>query len=311
VEIAYVYDRSIALQVNPTDAFIATSWWTAHVAHRAVNDLGREKFTFLEQEYEPIFYPTGTFYALAQQAHTFPQFAVFSTDFLRDYFRENKLGVFAAGDEQGEVNSTFFRNATNSFQITEKDLASVKRKRFLFYARPEPHAARNMFELGVLGLSEALREGHFDLDQWEFHGIGTVSNFRNLRLHRGATLKMLPRVSLQEYLNMLPSYALGLSLMLSPHPSMTPLDMAAAGLITVTNTYANKTREKWASISTNIVAIPPTQDGIKAGLVEALARVDNIQERVAGARVNWPLSWAEAFHDEFMLKLRRFIDATA
>jgi len=34
VELAYVYDRSKPLEVNKDDAFIATTWWTAHIAHR-------------------------------------------------------------------------------------------------------------------------------------------------------------------------------------------------------------------------------------------------------------------------------------
>jgi beta-1,2-rhamnosyltransferase WsaF-like protein len=108
-------------------------------------------------------------------------------------------------------------------------------------------------------------------------------------------------------MTLLPSYDLGLSLMLSPHPSMVPLDMAAAGLITVTNTYANKTCAHMAAISPNIVAVAPTIAGISVGLIDAHDRVEQFEQRVAGARVNWPTSWEATFGGAVMAKLKEFI----
>ncbi len=311
VETAYRYDRSVALDVNPDDTFVATSCWAAHVAYRAAQDLEHEKFIFFAQEYEPMFFPMSSFYALSQQSYALPQFTIFSTDLLREYFRQNRLGVFRESDEYGEENSVFFRNAINSFRITEKDLAERKRRKLLFYSRPEQHASRNMFELGVLGLTEAIEAGYFDLDRWEFYGIGSIGSFKRMKLYRNADLKLLPKVSLQEYLNLLPTYDLGLSLMLTPHPSLMPIDMAAAGLIAVTNTYANKTREEWAKVSPNIIAVPPTIEGIRNGLIAALRKVDNYQERIAGSKVNWPTNWADAFSEEFTAKLEKFIEWSA
>jgi hypothetical protein len=126
----------------------------------------------------------------------------------------------------------------------------------------------------------------------------------------GFSLRLLPKVSLKEYVALLPTYDIGLSLMLTPHPSLTPIDMAAAGLVTVTNTYANKTREAWATVSRNIIAVHPTVDGIRDGLIEARRRVDDHKARVAGARVNWPTSWAESFDACFTSALRRFVETS-
>jgi hypothetical protein len=159
----------------------------------------------------------------------------------------------------------------------------------------------------VIALSEAVAEGLFDTTKWQFDGIGTLHG-RTLGLADRIPLTLLPRVTLEEYIELLPSYDLGLSLMLSPHPSLVPLDMAAAGLITVTNTYENKTSQKLKSISNNIIPVQPTAQGIKSGLVEALRRVDDFEGRVAGAEINWQRRWSEALGGPVMEKLKWFID---
>src|SRR5262249_7127807 len=250
---------------SPSDVFVATSWWTAHIAHHATRELQRDKFIYLIQEYEPLFHPAGSLFALAEQAYKFPHDSIFSTEVLRDYFREHRVGVFANNNGAHEINPVVIRNAANNFQVTEADLRARARKRLLFYARPEQmNNARNAFELGVLALREVIKDGHFDPESWDFHGIGGMAIYQDVPLHGHATLKMLPGVSLPEFVKLLPTYDLGLSLMLTPHPSLMPLDMAAAGLVTITNTYETKTAEKLAEISHNIIAVPPTLNDLKA-----------------------------------------------
>ena len=85
--------------------------------------------------------------------------------------------------------------------------------------------------------------------------------------------------------------------MLSPHPSLVPLDMAAAGLLTVTNGFANKTPERLAAISTNLVVAEPTLPSVVAALGAAAGRVGDAEARVRGARLEWPRSWDEAFDE--------------
>ena len=309
VETAYVFNRSIPLSVSPEDAFIASSCWTAHIAHQAVRDLERQRFIYLIQDYEPLFYPGGSFYALAEQALTFPHDALFSTDMLRDYFREQRLGVYANDEAEARAPSPIaFQNAVNHFAVSENKMRERKRRRLLFYARPEAtYFARNMFELGVLALRQAISEGHFDLRQWEFHGLGAVTSYRNVRLAADAELKMLPKLSLDDYCQALPNYDLGLSLMHTPHPSLTPLDMAAAGLVTVTNTFAAKTAGRMSEISGNIIAVPSTIEEIKRALIRALSEVEDFEKRARGARINWSRSWEETFGPEVMAAVKQSV----
>ena len=46
--------------------------------------------------------------------------------------------------------------------------------------------------------------------------------------------------------------------MYTPHPSLVPMEMARPGMLTVTNTFENKTAEKLAAISPNLIAAEPT-----------------------------------------------------
>ena len=305
VEVVDAFDRGVPLEVNPADAFIATTWWTAHVAHAAVRDLGRERFVYLVQEYEPMTFPMGSYFALADESYTFPHHALFSTELLRDFFRERGLGVYREGTAAGDAHSTSFQNAINSFVVTDGSLRQNTGRRLLFYARPEPHASRNMFELGVLALRRAVGRGL--LAGWEIDGIGSVGSRRPVELGGGLSLRLLPRTGLEEYLELLPRYDLGLALMLTPHPSLVPLDMAAAGLVTVTNTYGSKTAEKLRALSSNILGVSPTVEGVAQGIAEAVPRVADLDARLAGSRVAWATDWAQAFDDTFRERLRRFL----
>ena len=309
VEVALAADRRQALEVSPGDAFIATTWWTAHIAHQAVGALGRERFLYLIQEYEPFTFPMGTLAALARQSYDFPHLAVFSTELLRDYFRQCGIGVYGSGAERGERESVSFANAiTPVGPVTEGDIAQRRPRRLLFYARPEAHAARNMFEMGILALSRAIADGTFQ-DGWEFHGLGAVSEAGWLPLGRGARMMLRPRQSQQEYREFLRGHDVGLSLMYTPHPSLVPIEMASAGMLVVTNSFANKSGERLGAISANMIVTEPTVDCVAAGLRQAAAEVSDYRRRAAGSRVDWCTSWDCSFSGRIMSRVREFLAA--
>ena len=313
VETAYVFDRANRLAVSPEDRFMATSWWTAHIAHRAAQELAHDKFLYLIQEYEPLFYPAGSYGALAEQAITFPHDPIFSTDVLHDFFQQRSMGIFARRrNGQPAPRAIVIRNAISRFRVSTEEMRNRNPRRLLFYARPDArYTARNAFEMGILALREVIREGHFDLEGWRFFGIGGFERYKPVSLARGVELEMLPNVSQKEFARMLPRHDLGLSLMLSPHTSLMPLEMAAAGLVTVTNTYANKTSERITAISSNLIAVPPTVAGLKQGLISAIAASDDFDARVAGAKLNWSSDWNETFTPEIMAEIRTRLGAPA
>ena len=265
-EVAYCFDRNQVLVVSPQDKIIATTWWTAHIAHKMTRMLGQEKYLYLIQEYEPFTFPMGAYFAIARQSYAFPHQALFSSPQLLEYFKQQKIGVF--GEIRGEeVEAMSFENAIVQF---DPEQLFQNRKtgeyKLLFYARPEAHAARNMFEVAYLALKKAIEAGHFDGANWTFHGIG--SRHADIPLPKGHTLKMLGKFGLDEYKQRLLEYDLGLSLMYTPHPSLLPLEMAAAGMWMVSNECENKTQETFSQLSSNMLAAPATIEGgdRKAGL---------------------------------------------
>lgn len=307
VEIASCSDRSRPLEVSPADAFIATTWWTAHVAHEACVALGRARFVYLIQEYEPFTFDMGSFAALAAQTYTFAHQALFSTELLRDYFRMQGLGVFREGPQAGDHDSVSFQNTITAVgPVQASALGGQRPRRLLLYARPEPHASRNMFELAVLALASAIREGAFQGD-WEFHGIGTVGDWSPIALPQGRSLRLLPRQDPQAYRDVLRSHDLGLALMYTPHPSLVPIEMAAAGMLVVTNAFANKTAAQLSAISSNILAGEPTVQSIAAALKEAAEGAGDLERRARGSHVRWATRWDEAFNPEVMAAVARFL----
>jgi glycosyltransferase involved in cell wall biosynthesis len=296
VEIAFGRE-SPGLEVSREDHFIATTWWTAHIANDAAGGL---PFLYLIQEYEPFTFPMGTYAALAGESYELAHFALFSSELLRGYFRRHGIGVYAAGERDGDAASMAFENAITPIDPpSAQRLASRRRRRLLFYARPEPHAARNMFELGLLALSRALADGVFE-SGWDLHGIGTVERPRGISLGGGATLRLLPRSDQRSYAELLAEHDVGLALMYTPHPSLVPIEMASAGMLAVTNSFENKTPEAMSAISPNLITAAPSVQGVVAGLREAAARVDHYAERVQASRVSWSRSWDDSFPDALL-----------
>jgi hypothetical protein len=299
VELAFGRE-SQPLQCNPGDGFVATTWWTAHIAREAAAAIGRERFVYLIQEYEPFTFAMGSYAALARESYDFPHYALFSTELLRDYFRRHRIGVFA-GEGSGEQDSASFQNAIAAVSApTVEQLRARNTRRLLLYARPEAHASRNMFELAVLALERALHEGAFR--DWELRGIGALGAGR-ISLDGIATLDLLPRTDETSYTTLLAEHDVGLALMYTPHPSLVPIEMASAGLLTVTNSFEHKTQDAMSAISSNLLAPEPTVGAVSRALRDAAERVERYEDRVNGSAVAWSRDWRESFGDELISRL--------
>ncbi|MBE8988441.1 glycosyltransferase family 2 protein [Nostoc sp. LEGE 12450] len=303
IEISLHYNREVTLSVNPLDSFIATTWWTAHIAHQASTQLGHPEFLYFIQEFEPFTFSMGAYFAIARQSYDFPHSALFSTALLMEYFQQQNIGVFASGHKHSPLIASF-ENAIQTFELPALPPKKAVKK-LLFYSRPETHAARNMFEVGLMALNKAIVSGIFDAEDWEFYGIGTEKLRPSVPLANGRSLQMLGKVSLDEYCELLPEHDLGLALMYTPHPSLLPLEMAAAGMVVVTNTCINKTAERLKEISSNILAAEPTADGVAETLAKAVILSNDWNLRLTGSKVNWSSSWEQTFDSELISKIKK------
>lgn len=283
--------RQVPLSVRPSDVFVATWWPTAHVANEARRLTRSTAFVYLVQDFEPGFYPWSTSYALAASSYEFPSRVVFNESLLRDHFRASGMGPFAppAGDRAW----TWFEPAVDRTLFKRQPRVVDGRRRLVFYARPK--RPRNCFELGLRAIRIAAQAGSFDPAEWEVVSIG--SDVPELELAPGLTMRPAPWMTFPEYATYLGESDVLLSLMVSPHTSYPPLEMATAGGIVVTNTFGVKTEAALRAVSPLILATTPDAAAVASALGRAATLAAERADPGTSPPVALPATWDDSFAD--------------
>jgi glycosyltransferase involved in cell wall biosynthesis len=281
------HDRPLTFGAN--DVFMATAWWTAQMAKYAVRHTKHRKFIYLIQDYEALLHPASSTQALAEETYALDHIPVINTRLLYDFLRTRDIGRYSS--DEFTKGALVFEPAvdTNRF-FPETKVAARGKRRLLFYARPTG-GWRNLFELGVAALQKLIADDSIQSDEWEFCGMG--EKFAPLDLGKDSLLMPLPWLDLDGYAQQMRKADVLLSLMLSPHPSYPPLEMAACGRPVVTTTFANKTAEQLAAISPNIIGVPATIEGIADGVLEAMQRAAS-DTPVRHGGLGLPKTWTES-----------------
>jgi O-antigen biosynthesis protein len=254
------------------DRFLATAWWTAYSLKNAIRqqvelfDIPEPRMAYVIQDFEPGFYGWSSPFALAESTYHlgFPTMAIFNSSFLRQFFARNGYTFFKEFVFEPRLNDSLMK-----FLCSSKP--PVKEKRILCYGRPT--VARNCFPLIVEALKNWIfRDPHFK--EWEILSIGEMHP--PIELGQGIFLKSRGKLTLSEYAELLLTSAVGISLMVSPHPSYPPLEMAHFGLLTITNGYANK---DLSLCHDNISSIQPlSPDAIMEALLQSTKRFNQDPE---------------------------------
>lgn len=243
-------DRSAAtIPVRRTDVFMATGWWTAYTI-KDVLAWQKETFglnqanplVYLIQDFEPGFYPWSSRYLMADSTYRMdmPVYAVFNAKLLKEYF-----------DRQGySFKKSWYFNPVMNDKLAEclpADLTAEKKKQIIIYGRPG--TPRNAFELACMALREfiAIHPGNKD---WTFVSAG--EEHAEIDLGEGAVLRSVGKLSLQDYAALMKETYAGISLMVSPHPSYPPLEMASFGVKTITNRFYNKDLHVFSDCITSV-----------------------------------------------------------
>ena len=244
--------------VGSAEVVMATAWWTAFVASELISQkcLERTRFLYLIQDFEPNFYPWSDEFAGALESYSLDFDAIFNTNLLRDYFERRGFGFAEKSDLIFRPSIDVLRFAGSSREITRA------RKRVVFYGRPE--VARNLFGTGVQGLAKFILDHDLSDNSVEFLSVGLKHG--DIAMPNGLVLRSLGKIPWEEYPGFLATVDVGLALMLSPHPSHLPIEMAAAGARVVTNSYYGKDLSR---ISDAILSVPPRVDSIAEGLARA------------------------------------------
>src|SRR2546423_9010624 len=238
-----------ALDVGAGDVLVATWWRTAQMAKAGLDHVRANEFIYFVQDYEPGFYPWSTNSALAEATYGMPVRALINEPFLEAYLRQARAGRFASETPPART----FMPAVDRAVFARRERPPGTPRRLVFYARPRN--PRNLFGMGLRVLRDAAAAGGFDGEPWEFLAIGQA--LPDLPLSSRHVLTYRPWLRYEDYGALLGSSDVLLSLMLSPHTSYPPLEMAATGGLVVTNTYGPKTAPAFAAISPAIHAAPP------------------------------------------------------
>jgi len=230
------------LLVTENDVFIATTWWSAYMLFPFIqwqNSVFHKnhKLIYLIQDYEPGFQAWSSRYILAESTyrHYEETIAIFNTKLLMDFFQIEGYKF---------VREYYFEPVLNKDlkEILIRTSCLKRKKQMIVYGRPS--VDRNCFEIIVGAVRELIKTSQ-EAKNWEFLSLGETHP--DIDLGDGKLLKSKGKVSLTEYANIMLESSVGLSLMISPHPSYPPLEMSTFGVITITNSYKNKNLKKFNS----------------------------------------------------------------
>ena len=288
------FDRTFPIQIGANDIFLATAWWTAQMVKSAIAQTNYDKFIYLIQDFEPILHEGSTFQARALETYGLPHIPVINTRLLMDHLVKESCGCYEASSFVSEA--IYFEPAidrTHYFPSTKPtEGAAQKRHVLLFYARPTM-ARRNLYEIGLVALRQAVAAGVIDKDRWEVWAMG--EKLEPVSLGNGVFLNPLPWMSFDAYAERVRTADLLLSLMLSPHPSYPPLEMAASGKFVVTNSFSVKTAERMQALSPNIIVAAPTPDSVAAALVNVIGRINaGLPSADPTGTIDLPSTWDES-----------------
>lgn len=271
IELVDAFDRNSPTAIGVNDLFFATAWWTAQIAKYAVAKTVCKTFIYLIQDFEPILHEGSTFQARALETYSLPHVPIINTRLLLDHLV--KEGGSRYTDPSFVASALCFEPALDRRYYFPDEVKAERssKKVLLFYARPNV-AHRNLFELGVVALRQAVASGAIDRDNWEVWAMGET--LEPVALGNGVFLNPLPWLCFEDYAKRVRTADLMLSLMLSPHPSYPPLEMAASGKIVVTNGFSVKTAERLRALSANILVAEPTAESVGKTLINAAGRVN-------------------------------------
>ena len=201
-----------ALEALPAcDVAIATLWATAYSVAQFPHARRR---AYLIQDFEPMFYPAGTLYALAEESYRLGLYGLCNTEhMLRIY--EDRYGGRGESFMPALDTSVFYADGSRD-QRTTDDIATV-----FVYSRPGHW--RNCWELASIALEQLkARLG----DRVRIVTAGSWARPEDLT----SGVEHLGLLDYRETGNLYRSCDVGVALTVSEHPSYLPLELMACGV---------------------------------------------------------------------------------
>lgn len=267
VDVCDNWSRS-ELPLRKNDIFVTTAWWT-NVYADSLKSFQRQRFgeapktIYMVQDYESGFYPWSNQYCLSGETYK---------------NLENTIALVNSEELSGFMQARYdFHEAYviryKPNEKIENALFEVPRERIvMFYGRPG--TPRNCFQAICQGIFLWQQKNPVLAARWKIISVG--EKYPERLAKPLGNLEIRGKMSLEDYGNLLSRASVGISLMVSPHPSYPPLEMALAGMKVITNSYDVKNLEKR---NANIVSL----SDVSANAIEkALSAMINQMEAHVG-----------------------------
>jgi O-antigen biosynthesis protein len=267
------YNHYGYLDIHPEDIYVASAWWDAHLLQQLPL---LKKFIYLIQDYEPIFYNNSDQYVYAEATYHSESFIpVCNTKLMLDFME-------CKGYEYIAKNALYFEPAVGiNYKSNENNKnKSTDKRRIFIYGRPSVH--RNLFYSALDAVNEVFGTNQLDSSEWEVFMAGQ-NNIPDILLDGGVTVKNLGKLSMEEYHEFAKTIDIAVSLMLAPHPSYPPLELASLGAKVVTTSY--ETKQDLSKYSKNIIVVKPKRDQITKAIISS-SKSKNIND-MANISSDW------------------------
>jgi GT2 family glycosyltransferase/glycosyltransferase involved in cell wall biosynthesis len=226
------------------DASIATQW---HTAYMVANFSHTRRRFYLIQDFEPLFFPAGSNYALAEETYRLGLFGICNTEHMLDLYR-NRYGGDGASFSPAVDQSVFHAVGRN---VLDADAPVT----VFTYARPGHW--RNCWELASLALRTL--KGRLG-DRVRIVTAGSWARPDDL----GHGIAHLGLLDYRETGDLYRRCDVGLALTVSEHPSYLPLELLACGVPVVA--FDNPAGDWILHHEHNCLRTPRTVDGVVEGL---------------------------------------------
>ncbi len=253
------------------DVGFCTLWVTAYTLARY--NKCKAKF-YIMQDYEPMFYPSGSISAAIEQTYR-----------LGFYFIANTPGVASKFTQYSDWGMEFIPGVdTKLYYPSEMSVRKNGPYKIVYYGRPNNE--RNCFILGC----EALRIVKEKLGK----NVSITSVGADFPVHRYGLHGVIENRGLlktmEEVANLYRESDLGLSIMTTPHPSYQPLEYMASGCPAVTN--INELNNWLYKDQENIILSEPIDNIVADRIINALENSE-LRQRVkkGGLDTVKNLSW--------------------
>ncbi len=247
------------IDMHPEDIFVASAWWDAYLISKLPL---QNKFVYLIQDFEPIFYSNSDYSVLAESTYHSEKFLPVCNTELMYKFMSHR------GYKHIIERGLWFEPAVgvgHRVGHSPKKQPDEKKRLFL-YGRPS--VERNLFYLGLSVLNELFGTYQLDSSEWEVFMAGQ-DGIANILLEGGIEVQNLGKMSFDEYYDFAKTVDVALSLMLAPHPSYPPLELSSIGAAVVTTQY--ETKQSLEQYSKNIMCVPADPKKLEQAVLQAAA----------------------------------------